>query len=206
MKNRSVAMAPVAAAVAGEWICAPQQNRQPRELDRATAEAGATLIRMARPSDVRPILDIAEALIGSGLATEDILQRLLAWRPDSLWAFVRHGKVVGGFSMLLLNSEGVDALLAATLNTREPPYEFLTRRTEAPSAIYISGSAHLSATDAMLKMLVRLQSTPYERANIYAVPHTVSGLRFHQRWGFHPVPGHPRHLSEYIRICNRRYR
>ena len=195
-------MVPVAAAVADEWICAPQQGRPARELDRAVApESGA--IRTAQPSDIGAILEVAESLIGGDLANENIVRRVLAWQPDSLWAFVRNGKVVGGFSMLMLNSRGLDALLAATMDTRDPPLEFLTGAGETPKAIYVWGTAHISATDAMLKMLVRLQSPPYERANIYAVPHTMSGLRFHQRWGFHPIPGHPRHLSEYIRLCNR---
>jgi hypothetical protein len=105
--------------------------------------------------------------------------------------------------MLMLNSRGLDALLAATLDTRDPPLELLAGPAETPTAIYVWGTAHLSATDGMLKMLVRLQSPPYDRANFYAVPYTLSGLRFHQRWGFHPVPGHPRHLSEYIRLSNR---
>lgn len=197
-------MAPVAAFVADEWICAPQQKRPTRELDRAVAPVfGATVLRMAHREDIGRILELAESLMGGGLASEQAILRVMAWRPDSLWAFTRNDRLVGGFAMLMLNSTGVDALLADTMDTRDPPLQLLARPAKAPTGIYLWGSAHLSATDGMLQMLVRLQSPPYERANLYAVPHTMSGLRFHQRWGFHPVAGHPRHLSEYIRLSNR---
>jgi hypothetical protein len=158
---------------------------------------------VAVPSDVPVLLELGRALIGDGLAPDAVVRRVLAWRPDSFWAFLRDGQVVGGFSMLMLNRAGLDALLADTLNTRDPPRRSLAGSIEDPTAIYLWGSGHISATDAMLKMLVRLHSPPYDMANLYAVPHTLSGLRFHQRWGFHPVAGHPRHLSEYVRLTNR---
>jgi hypothetical protein len=197
-------MAPVAASVAGDWICAPQQRRPTRELDCAVVPAfGATLVRVARPEDVGPALQLAQALIGGTQASEEVVRRVIAWRADSLWTFLLGGRVVGGFAMLMLNQAGLDALIAASIDTRDPPIELLAGPAELPIAIYLWGSAHLGATDGMLKMLVRLQSPPYEKANLYAVPYTLAGLRFHQRWGFHPVPGHPRHLSEYVRLANR---
>jgi hypothetical protein len=197
-------MAPVAASVAGEWICAPQQRRRVRELDRATAPRfGATVVRKALPRDVAPVLEVAEALIGGTQATRDIIRRVLARRPDSLWTFLRNERVVGGFAMLMLNPVGLEALLAATMDTRDPPMELLAGPAELPAAIYLWGTAHLGATDGMVQMAVRLQSPPYEKANLYAVPYTLAGLRSHQRWGFRPVSGHPRHLSEYVRLANR---
>jgi hypothetical protein len=197
-------MAPLAAAVANARICAPQQNGALRELDRAVVPAfGTAVVRKAQPEDVGLLIDLAESLIGGELASEAVVRRVVAWRADSLWAFLRNGRVVGGFAMLMLNPMGLNALLAATMDTRNPPTELLAESSETPAAIYLWGTAHVSATDAMLKMLVRLQSPPYQMANLYAVPHTLSGSRFQQRWGFHPIPGHPRQLSEYIRLCNR---
>jgi len=105
--------------------------------------------------------------------------------------------------MLMLNRQGHDALLAGQMDTREPPLEFLACSEETPAGIYLWALAHLSASDGVLKMLVRLQSPPYERANLYAVPYTVSGARFQQRWGFQPLPCHPRKLSQYVRLANR---
>jgi hypothetical protein len=197
-------MAPVAAAVANARICATQQNRISRELDRAVAPAfGTSLVRKARPADIGPLVDLAKSLIGGELAGEAVVRRVVAWRADSVWAFLRDGQVVGGFAMLMLNPRGLGTLLAATMDTRNPPRELLAESDETPAAIYLWGTAHVSATDAMLKMLVRLQSPPYQMANLYAVPHTLSGSRFQQRWGFEPIPGHPRKLSRYIRLANR---
>ena len=196
-------MAPVATSVAGEGACAPQQSRPPRELDLAVAPGfGATIVRMVRSEDIGPLLGLAEALIG-GLASEHVVRRVVARRPDSLWTFLHDGRMVGGLAMLMLNPQGRDALLAGHVDSRNPPEEFLAGPAESPAAIYLWALAHLSASDGVLKMLVRLQSPPYERANLYAVPHTVSGARFQQRWGFRPVPGHPRQLSQYIRLANR---
>jgi len=197
-------MAPDAAIVANARYCAPQQKRAPRELDRAAEpEFGATTVREVLPEEIAPLLALAETLIGGELASEGVIRRVVAWRPDSLWTFLRDGRVVGGLAMLMLNAQGRNALLAARMDTRDPPMELVARAEENPAAIYLWALAHLSASDGVLKMLVRLQSPPYNRANLYAVPYTMSGSRFQQRWGFRPVPGHPRQLAQYIRLANR---
>jgi hypothetical protein len=197
-------MAPVATAVASARVVAPQQNRRTRELDHAKyPQFGATQVRKARPEDIGPLLRLAEALMESELAKEETVLRVVDWRPDSLWTFSRENRVVGGIAMLMLNSEGLNTLLAGTMDMHDPEVRFLANCFETPAGIYLWGLAHLSASDAVLKMLVRLRSPPYASINLYAVPFTLSGLRFQQRWGFQPIPGHPRHLSQYVRLANR---
>jgi hypothetical protein len=199
-------MAPVAAAVANAGICAPQHKRPARELDRAgVPQFGTTVVRSANSQDLRSLLELAQTLIGQEMASEDVVRRITVQRPDSLWAFLRDGQLVGGLAMLMLNARGLEALLAGCIDAQDPPMGLISKPAEVPAAIYLWGGAHSSASDGMLRMWVRLQSAPYESADIFAVPVTMSGLRFVQRWGFQPIPHHPRNLFRYIRITNRRH-
>ncbi len=197
-------MAPVAATVAGERVCAPQQSPPSRELDRAVApHLSATLVRRARAQNLRPLLELAQTLIGGEHATEDVVRRVAIHRPDSIWMFVQGTRIVGVFAMLLLNAVGLESLLAQETDTKNPPMEFLATPGEAPAGIYLWAVAHVSASDGIPQMFRRLQSSQYCSANIFAVPATASGLHFLRRWGFQPVLGDSRNLHQYVRLTNR---
>jgi hypothetical protein len=148
-------------------------------------------------------LELAQALIGGQHATEDAVRRVAIHRPDSIWAFVHGTRIVGVFAMLLLNALGLELLLAQGMNSRDPSVELLATPDEAPAGIYLWAVAHSSASDGILQMFDRLQSSQYCSANIFAVPATASGLRFLRSWGFEPVPGHSRNLFQYVRLANR---
>jgi hypothetical protein len=200
-------MAPVAAFVANERICAPQQDRRSRELDWAVAPPlAATLVRRARSKDLRPLLELAQTLIGGEHATEDAVRRVAIHRPDSIWAFVHGTRMVGVFAMLLLNTLGLESLLARGMNTRDPSVGLLATPAEAPAGIYLWAVAHSSASDGILQMFERLQISRYCSADIFAVPATDSGLRFLRGWGFQSLAGHPRNLHHYVRLTNRRHK
>ena len=198
-------MAPVATFIASERLFAPQQNQSPRELDQAVAPyLSGTIVRMARNEDFRSLLQLAQTLIGGEHATENTVRRVALHRPDSIWSFMQGSRIVGVFAMLLLNRVGVRALLAKEMNTRDPSLEFLAVAGETPVGIYFWAVAHSSASDGILQMFGRLQSPPYDSANIYAFPVTASGLRFLRGWGFKPVTGHSCDLYRYVRLAKRR--
>jgi len=143
-------------------------------------------------------------MIGVVLAPEPVVERVLVHDPDTLWALVRSERVVGGLALLMLNPGGVEALVANTLNVKDPPEHFLVGPGEAPAGIYIWGmAAPAIAFDGIAQIFVHLQSRRYESANIYSAPVTADGLRFVEGWGFRPISGHPRNLHEYIRSANR---
>ncbi len=197
-------MAPVAASVANVRDCALQRTRPLRELDRACTHAlMATVVRREAGDGVAPLLQLAGTLIGVELATEDVVRRVLAYHPDTLWAFTRHRRLVGGAAMLMLNAIGLEALLAGTLNHRDPPMSCLASPGIKPAGIYLWAFCESSGSDGVLNVLARLQSPLYASSDIYALPVTSCGLGFLQRWGFQPVVGHPRNLFQYIRLANR---
>ena len=197
-------MAPVAANVAGERICALQQDRPSREPDRAVApHLSAILVRRARTQDLRPLLELAQTLIGGEHATEGVVRGVAIHRPDSIWAFVHGTRIVGVFAMLLLNAAGLKSLLAQKINTKDPSMEFLATPDEVPAGIYLWAVAHSSASDGISQMFGLLQSAPYCSANIFAAPATARGLRFLRGWGFQPVIGDTRNLQQYVRLANR---
>ncbi len=197
-------MAPVATFVANALDCAPQQIRPPRELDLVAVPAcAATKVRRESPQDVRPLLELAQALIGGQLAAEDVVRTVAARHPDTLWTFVRDSRVVGGLAMLILNAAGLRALLTGTIDTHDPEEDFLATPAETPAAIYLWGFGQASGSEGILNVFARLQSAPYASANLYAVPVTANGLRFLKSWGFRSIAGHPRDLHEYVRLTNR---
>ena len=197
-------MAPVAAAVANARICAPQHERLPRELDQAVApQSGPTTVRRAQPEHVARLLELAEGLIGCRLASEDAVKKVVLHHPDSVWAFQHKWTVVGVFSMLVLNSRGLESVLTGSMDARNPSTKLLATPDEVPAAIYLWAIAHTSASDGILKMFARLRSAPYERADIYGGCVTASGIHFLRSWGFNLIPGHPRDLYRYIRLANR---
>jgi len=139
-------------------------------------------------------------------ATRDVVARVVAQNPDSLWVVVREGLLVGCSAFMMLNDYGLSALISGDIDMRDPAPSYLTPAGEKPAAIYVWALASPSvAADGIAKIIMRLQSPPYERADLYASPATSAGLRFLRALGFEPIPGHPRNLFRYIRLVNRQH-
>jgi hypothetical protein len=163
-------------------------------------------VRRAQPEHIAPLLELAEHLIGHRLASEKVVEKVLSHHPDSVWVFRQEGVNVGVFSMLVLNPKGLKSVVAGNFDARDPPINLLATPDEVPAAIYLWAIAHSSASDGILKMFVRLQSSPYELANIYGGCVTTSGIRFLRSWGFHNLTEHSPHLFRYVRLGNRSHK
>ena len=162
------------------------------------------VVAQAKGNEIRPLLRTAEAAIGSTLAPESVVARVAVAHPDSLWTFRRTDQIVGGAALLMLNSPGLEALLAGNIDLADPPPAFLAHPAAAPAAIYVWAIFGPSiAIEGIAYVIVRLQSDPYRFADIYALPHTRNGMRFTLGLGFHEIPDHPQHLLRYVRIVNR---
>ena len=123
--------------------------------------------------------------------------------PDSLWVFIRDGKFVGCAAMLMLNRNGLDALIADNIDIRDPDPSLLTAAGAPPAAIYIWALASLRYTaDGIAKVIERLQMPPFGHSNIYARPATREGLRFLRALCFEPIAEH-HNLFRYERLANR---
>jgi hypothetical protein len=189
-------------------LCAPQRTPRLRDFDLVVAPRfGRTVARRARLGEIGATLVTASAAIDRmRSATREVVARVVAHNPDSLWVFVRDGLLVGCSAMMMLNEKGLSALLAGEIDMRDPAPAYLTAAGDRPAAIYVWALASPSvAADGIAKIIMRLQSPPYERADLYASPATRAGLRFMRALGFEPIPGHPRNLFRYIRLVNRQH-
>jgi hypothetical protein len=199
------------AAPAPAWsapLCAPQRASRLKDFDQVVAPRfGRTVARRARRGEIGATLATVSAAIDHmRSATREVVARVVAHNPDSLWVFVREGLMVGCSAMMMLNEDGLRALLAGEIDMRDPALAYLTAAGDRPAAIYVWALASPSvAADGIAKIIMRLQSPPYERADLYASPATRAGLRFTRALGFKPIPGHPRNLFRYIRLVNRQH-
>jgi hypothetical protein len=161
-------------------------------------------VRRTSRDDIGPLYREVQAAIGGKMASEEVV--IAAHHPDALWTFSRNDRLVGCLAMLMLNRVGLQALLSDRIDLRDPSPDFLANPHDAPAAIYIwVVLAPTFAVDGIAEVMLRLRSAQYDSANIYAFQTTARGARFQRRLGFEPVPGHPRNLHQYIRLCNRRH-
>ena len=158
----------------------------------------------AQASDIGALLANAETAMGVSLAPEATIARIMRAHPDTLWTFKRNGRLIGGFAFLMLNANGLAALLADKLDLSDPPISVLAASEASPAGIYVwalLGSA--VGSEGIARVIVRMQHQPYRRSDLFALPATEDGLRFMRGLGFVPVPGHPRSLHRYARLANR---
>jgi hypothetical protein len=189
-------------------FCAPQRAARLRDFDLVVPPRfGRTVARRARPGEIGPTMAAAATAIDHmRAATRDVVARVASQNPDSLWVFIREGLLVGCSAMMMLNEDGLEALLSGAIDIRDPAPAYLTAAGDRPAAIYVWALASPSvAADGIAKIIFRLQFPPYERADVYASPATKAGLRFTRALGFEPIPGHPRNLFRYIRLVNRQH-
>lgn len=195
-------MGPGVAPVAGRAPGVPPPP--PMELDLAAVPlAASTVVARARAHEVHPLVEVAKALIGGKLAEEEVVYRVWSKQPDSLWAFLRDGQMVGGFAMFMLNAVGARALLDGNLDASDPADQYLACADETPAGIYLWAIAHSGASDGIIKVFTRLHAPHYHSATVYGAPVTRNGKEFLRKWGFVPVPDGPPNLFHYLRRANR---
>jgi hypothetical protein len=163
--------------------------------------------RCGQIGDIPLLLHSAETVMGVSLASADVVTRIACSHPDALWSFRRHGRLVGGASILMLNACGLAALLDDRFDLAEPPSSFIAPAGQRPAAIHIWAILGTAvAAEGIAHAIVRLQQYPYERADLFATPATDNGVRFTCGMGFRLVPGHSRALYRYVRLANRMHK
>jgi hypothetical protein len=155
-------------------------------------------------SDIPQLLRSAETVMGVSLAAVGAVTRIACAHPDSLWSFRRHGRLIGGAALLMLNSRGLTALLDDQLDLVDPPSPILASPGQRPAAVYIWAMLGTAvAAEGIAHAIVRLQQYPYEKADLFATPATDNGLRFTRGMGFQLMLGRQRALYRYVRLANR---
>jgi len=162
------------------------------------------LVRRADAADLDPLLSFASNAVGSALAPKEVVARVAAAHPDTVWVFKLDGKIVGGMALLMLNAEGLQALLCGTIDLLDPPVRYIVDPSVPPAGIYAWAVVGPSvAAEGILRILAELRAPLYARSDFFSMPNTDDGVRFTERMGFRIMPGLPHRLYRYVRAANR---
>ena len=140
---------------------------------------------------VESLLEAAAGKIGQ-LADVEVIQKIVSFNPDSLWAMSRKSrydwrtqKGEGFIAFLMLNPDGHKALIEGTLDCFNPDMALLTSQNEKPDAIYIWAIYAPGVLAAGVPLVLEKVSTPlYAQANLYAKAVTQAGHEFLETVGF----------------------
>ncbi len=126
------------------------------------------------------------------LASDETVHRVACNNPDAFWAIARRTKTGGSpaepqglVAMLMLSTEGIDALLRGQLDTRNPPDELLVGQHERPAAIYgwlIHAKGRLAP--GLTLVMEKLQTPLYRGVDIFCRASTKEGAAFFDALGF----------------------
>lgn len=154
-------------------------------------------------AEIPDLVRIAAQEIPSLAAATPAVMRVQEKHPESIWAFRRGGDTVGIYSMLLLNEEGLERLLAGSIDFSDPPLECLSEPAAPVAGIYKwAVVARGTAAEGLHAMSQHLQGPLYAAANLYAKAVGAAAQRLDFNLGFRPVHAGS-DLLVYVRMCNR---
>lgn len=141
----------------------------------------------AKPEEIEALFALASHLIPPLAAAEGSVREVYRHNPESIWAVHGRTGLAGVFAMLLLNDQGLNALLAGSFDASRPDTSLLTRPGEPAAAIYFWAIATPGfAIDAFRVVSRWLQMPPYASADIFTRGSTSAGTRFAVTIGFKP--------------------
>jgi hypothetical protein len=124
--------------------------------------------------------------------------------PESIFAFERAGKLLGGIAFLYLNCLGHDALLRDAIDLKNPGQQFLARPGQEVSAIYVWALAcHGRAVVGLGNVAGYLRMPRFVGADYFAQPSTTAGRDLLIAIGFKPILSIKADLWRYQRPWNR---
>ncbi len=133
-----------------------------------------------------------------------LIRSIVEIDPAQVQLFHRFGRLVGLFAILFLNPNGKKALLDGSFDGSRPDLDFLVTRKETPSAIYSWLVICPGRAAAGIGNVSVFLNTPrFQRADLFARPATVGGLRILRGTGHRPVTSDPNGLHRYVRLANR---
>ena len=184
-----------------------------KEFDNLIAGACAAWIGLARASKLE--LQTMQPRIGESLgmpiATHETTERIRVRHPDNIWAIHsrRPQRLIGLYAMVMLNAEGLRAVLGGSFDQREPDPAQTAGPEEPVAAIYQwTIFAPGRAVAAVPLMAEYLRRPAYARADLFGTGASAAGRRLMERIGFEPMPDQQgtRKLVvyRYVRHANRR--
>lgn len=127
-----------------------------------------------------------------GLASADVVRRVMSHNPDTLWAIARKENydagtpaVEGFLAFLMLNQEGLRRLRQGTFDASNPDLALLSPQNRRPAAIYVWAMWAKNGLVAGIPLAFEKVFTPlYESADLYARAVTHAGKRLLETMGF----------------------
>lgn len=165
-------------------------------------------IDLARANDEELVLitELASRQIPGELAGNEIVRQVTKHNPNNLLIFKRGKLVVGGWSMLMLSPQGVEALFLGEIDLSDPDPKYLADQTTAPGAIYVwAVVAPKLAAEGIRHVSKFLRAPIYRNSNLYSRPNTDVGVQLNLRLGFMPIGPSAPGYYRYVRIANRTF-
>src|SRR5882672_7653047 len=173
------------------------------ELDRLVTTNAIT----AGPATYEQLADLAAVAkkeIPGVNASEGGLVQFLRDDPESIFAFQRDGRLLGGIALLYLNCRGHDALLLDEIDLKNPSREYLARPGEDVSAIYVWALVGYGrAAIGLGNVAAYLRRPRFVSADYFAQPSSSAGGDLLAALGFKPVASFQPNLWCYERPGNR---
>lgn len=170
------------------------------EFERLAPTAG-TSARRAKSNELAALARLARETIPGANVSDRTLKALCSRDRDTVFAFLRGQKAIGGAAFLYLNYRGHDALVLDEIDLHDPDPVYLAASDERPEAIYlwaISGAGR-SALGHVAKIFA---GPRYRSADLYTRPVTDAGVRLMTGLGFQPSPSWSPDLWVYHRLAN----
>jgi predicted GNAT family N-acyltransferase len=166
-----------------------------RRLDdlETTKLAKRLVVFMPRGDEIDALVDHVRKDL-SGVAGSDVVRRIVAHNPDSLWAIARRDRFdaaepagEGLLAFLMLNRRGMQSLFAGTFDASNPDLALLAQQSEKPAGIYLWAIHARGIIAGGVPLVMEKFKTPlYHDVNIYSRAVTPAGLRFFKGTGFRP--------------------
>jgi hypothetical protein len=164
-----------------------------------------TTLRQPDGSELEALWRAASRVVDIPLAPPEVIARVIAQDPESMWLFETAGQVTGGFGLLHLTATGVERLRAGAFDPRDPDPELLVRAPEHPVGTYWWVGFKFERDSHGIAHLFQVLRRPrFAMADFWATPFTADGQRFASSVGFRPAeePACPA-LYRYTRKANR---
>lgn len=158
-------------------------------------------LRSANVEEIPALLSFAASELPGIQASAGVIGRVQEANSNSILVIENRQGVAGVIALLLLNTRGLDALIAGELCFANPDPLQLAAPDEPLAAIYVwILCARGKAAAAVGEVMQWAQQGGRERANIYARPTTPQGERFMDRCGFRPLRCEQPDLWRYSRL------
>jgi predicted GNAT family N-acyltransferase len=148
------------------------------------------LVFRPNPEALADLMERARLTI-PGLTDTSVVERIVRYNQDSMWAIARKRKFDPGvpfgegfFAFLHLNKKGLYQLAANALDTRNPDVALLAAPGERPAGIYTWAALAPGLLAGGISLVLEQLETPrYAGVDIYSRPNTDEGFRFNETLG-----------------------